>query len=788
MSQSLRITAKELSIVNKRGSVALRERFSKYQKAAEESSCERKRNTEKFPLNVKRGALSALKKKWEFQEKSTEQSEPPKISVRNNLAEPRHRISAVSPKADTSPVFRSESDRNTETTTVQARVKSPKNPGVLSRFNFLSTESESQAGLKTQSEKMEKVGHETENGVEEDLIISPKIEKFNVPLSSLKMMFEKGEANVHSKNQQNGSAVKATRDHHLKSDVSKKWLDRTAEDSCLAEGTENKAGEGRPGTLKLDDSGSASSASSPDKVEQKLESELADLQETNSLKDRMALYQAAVSKKKTITQSQETVEGEILPGGVTSTKEQWETRESTPRPDKTFVVEGSPSSQKSFISEKPADDKDNEEETRRLSGQDQTSPTETQSVTPKNIKKFKLPARELCDTCQKTVYPMERLVANKQIFHKSCFRCHHCNNKLSIGNYASLHGNVYCKPHFSQLFKSKGNYDEGFGRKPHKELWVPKNENDGVESKSEGTLDNSMTKAENPTDKELNSSVDEFSILKVGVLTASMEAFSSSSSPEKPEKPVETRRLKIAWPPPSDAGSKGGLSAEESVRVSRPKWPPEDDTQQPASKRNPEFNGASRLRRSASLKERCKPFTVAEQLKPVVVKDQSRNRPSAHTAVNDVVTAKEEEEVKVEEPKRQEEELKSERKPSVTKSAEQLVTTEPEDEKEDSVMDEVVEVGSVNGQLPSDNETEEVAFNGDEKATKSSPEEPEEQDYEQNLSKLQSSDEILTSDELITHCDMKSEDVGFWDGEETEEQSVEDQIKRNRYYEDEEED
>ena len=46
----------------------------------------------------------------------------------------------------------------------------------------------------------------------------------------------------------------------------------------------------------------------------------------------------------------------------------------------------------------------------------------------------------------------------------------------SLGNYASLHGNVYCKPHFCQLFKAKGNYDEGFGLRPHKELWESKKE------------------------------------------------------------------------------------------------------------------------------------------------------------------------------------------------------------------------------------------------------------------------------------------------------------------------
>uniref|UniRef100_A0AAY5E7L9 LIM zinc-binding domain-containing protein n=1 Tax=Electrophorus electricus TaxID=8005 RepID=A0AAY5E7L9_ELEEL len=67
---------------------------------------------------------------------------------------------------------------------------------------------------------------------------------------------------------------------------------------------------------------------------------------------------------------------------------------------------------------------------------------------------------------------MESLIADKQNFHKSCFRCAHCNSQLSLGNYASLHGRMYCKPHYKQLFKSKGNYDEGFGEKPYRDLWT----------------------------------------------------------------------------------------------------------------------------------------------------------------------------------------------------------------------------------------------------------------------------------------------------------------------------
>lgn len=56
------------------------------------------------------------------------------------------------------------------------------------------------------------------------------------------------------------------------------------------------------------------------------------------------------------------------------------------------------------------------------------------------------------------------------------------SSSSSLGSYAALHGEFYCKPHFQQLFKSKGNYDEGFGRKQHKELWVHKEVESGTKS------------------------------------------------------------------------------------------------------------------------------------------------------------------------------------------------------------------------------------------------------------------------------------------------------------------
>lgn len=56
--------------------------------------------------------------------------------------------------------------------------------------------------------------------------------------------------------------------------------------------------------------------------------------------------------------------------------------------------------------------------------------------------------REICVVCQKAVYLTEKLVADEAIFHKTCFKCCHCSKTLSLGNYASLEGKYYCKPHF----------------------------------------------------------------------------------------------------------------------------------------------------------------------------------------------------------------------------------------------------------------------------------------------------------------------------------------------------
>ncbi|GFQ92155.1 putative xin actin-binding repeat-containing protein 2 [Trichonephila clavata] len=65
----------------------------------------------------------------------------------------------------------------------------------------------------------------------------------------------------------------------------------------------------------------------------------------------------------------------------------------------------------------------------------------------------------LCKICNKHVYQMEKIKAAKSVFHKNCFRCKECNKLLNIDNYSSNEGDIYCQPHFRQLFQPKARFD-----------------------------------------------------------------------------------------------------------------------------------------------------------------------------------------------------------------------------------------------------------------------------------------------------------------------------------------
>ncbi|KAF5955505.1 hypothetical protein HYC85_008361 [Camellia sinensis] len=103
-----------------------------------------------------------------------------------------------------------------------------------------------------------------------------------------------------------------------------------------------------------------------------------------------------------------------------------------------------------------------------------------------------------CMACDKTVYLVDKLTADNRIYHKACFRCHHCKGTLkghqkfvkpekpidsevtvngtayhkscfkcthggcviSPSNYIAHEGRLYCKHHHIQLIKEKGNLSQ----------------------------------------------------------------------------------------------------------------------------------------------------------------------------------------------------------------------------------------------------------------------------------------------------------------------------------------
>ncbi|XP_038156448.1 xin actin-binding repeat-containing protein 1 isoform X4 [Cyprinodon tularosa] len=145
----------------------------------------------------------------------------------------------------------------------------------------------------------------------------------------------------------------------------------------------------------------------------------------------------------------------------------------------------------------------------------------------KSKSKFQAPVKEMCSACLTPVYPVEKMVVNKLSLHHNCFCCKHCKKKLSTHNYSSLHGEFYCTAHYQQLFKRKGNYDEGFGHIQHKDRWLHK-------KKATDEPDANTTKM---TKKDLRISVE---------VSSTKESITEH---EKKSSADVKGKLKIKWPP-----------------------------------------------------------------------------------------------------------------------------------------------------------------------------------------------------------------------------------------------
>ncbi len=363
---------------------------------------------------------------------------------------------------------------------------------------------------------------------------------------------------------------------------------------------------------------------------------------------------------------------------------------------------------------------------------------------------------------------------------------------VSLANYASLHNNVYCKPHFCQLFKAKGNYDEGFGHRPHKELWESKG--DGVETSPQSST-YTEPKIQSPASDVDSPSVEDSPLAKVNVLTATMEALGQGSS-EKADRPTETRRLKISWPPRSDLedtpSHSGASTTAEGGSASKPiraKWPPEEDSPfSPAE----QARETPCLRRSSSLKERSMPFTLAGQADSAPAPEARKPSPPP-----------------------------SQPSPEPSSMELQHGGTSPDSQTptEDSCVDVHTSSGEEDqeGEMKSENVPDHHLTKDD--SLDEQPEEEEEEEEEERMDeedggvleeemlplKQQETPTDISSPEGEVEASRSSQDVGFWDSEEVDDKeeveveqqqqqeeeeevlSVEEMIKRNRYYEDEEE-
>lgn len=347
----------------------------------------------------------------------------------------------------------------------------------------------------------------------------------------------------------------------------------------------------------------------------------------------------------------------------------------------------------------------------------------------------------------------------------------------SLANYASLHNSVYCKPHFSQLFKAKGNYDEGFGHRPHKELWEGKNES--AEASPTSVTKPTAQSPATPSDQE-SPSVEDSPLAKVNVLTATMEALGQGSS-EKADKPTETRRLKISWPPktePEDTPSRGGAAANTEVvstgKPIRAKWPPEEDS---PSTPPEEARGSPVLRRNTPLKERSMPFTAAAQPdsppapEPKKQSAPVERQPSPEPASMDLQHGGQ----------------SSDSQTPTEDSCVDVHTSSGEEEQEEEMKSE----DATDHHLPTEEDLDDAAGGQGEEEEQMEEEDRgvlEEDMPDAKLQETPTEPTAVSSPEAEVEASRSSQDVGFWDSEEEhEELTVEELIKRNRHYEEEEE-
>lgn len=124
---------------------------------------------------------------------------------------------------------------------------------------------------------------------------------------------------------------------------------------------------------------------------------------------------------------------------------------------------------------------------------------------------------------------------------------------------------MYCKPHYKQLFKSKGNYDEGFGQKPHKEQWSHKKSSEKTQVKPLGRK---------VTDSSYYSTQ----------RTSAAPYKDIHKSADDNKKPCS--KICVVWPPQADSPKKS-FAMEEELKVVKPSWPPKECSAEESQSLNP---------------------------------------------------------------------------------------------------------------------------------------------------------------------------------------------------------
>lgn len=276
-----------------------------------------------------------------------------------------------------------------------------------------------------------------------------------------------------------------------------------------------------------------------------------------------------------------------------------------------------------------------------------------------------------------------------------------------------------------------------------------------------------------------STTVEDSPLAKVNVLTATMEAL-GQGSPEKAERSTETRRLKISWPPQSeleDITSRSGTTPTVdggcASKPIRPKWPPEEDS----PSLDPEGSTETPcLRRSSSLKERILPFTRPKQTSNTPPAPEARNQSPPPAVDNEQY--------------------------SPESSSMELHHSGQSSDSQTPTEDSCVDVHTSSGGKEQEGEMK----NEYHQLIKEEDDVPDEQDkmeeedggvLEEEMPPLkhQETPTDMSSPEGEARASLSSQDVGFWDSEvvddkEADEQqevlSVEEMIKRNRCYEDEE--